>query len=161
MTKRQQVYKALAQQIVESVSTSRSHFEPECRLLMPSGAIKDLYVRAHAVHHSSSDTAFVGAVSGITARKAGDAKVREQEMELPQILDLTPQTDWRVRTQLRAAPTYFPENLILTPPFIRRGDPIVLGPVPTKYVRLNMFSMPKYASMFFEIVRAIDRSATS
>jgi formate hydrogenlyase transcriptional activator len=82
--------KALVQQIVESVSTSGSDFEHECRLLMPSGAIKDLHVRAHALHNSSGHIEFVGAVSDITARKAGDEKIRAQEMELRQILDLTP-----------------------------------------------------------------------
>src|SRR5216684_3283767 len=83
--------KALAQQIVDSVSTSGSDFEHECRLLMPSGAIKDLHLRAHALHDSCGHIEFVGAVSDITARKAGEDKVREQEMELRQILDLTPQ----------------------------------------------------------------------
>jgi PAS domain S-box-containing protein len=83
--------KALAQQIVERVSTRGSDFEHECRLLMPSGAIKDLHVRAHAVRDSCGNIEFVGAVSDITARKAGEDKVREQELELRQILDLTPQ----------------------------------------------------------------------
>jgi PAS domain-containing protein len=44
--------RALAQQIVESVSTSGSDFEHECRLLMPSGAVKDIHVRAHAASRS-------------------------------------------------------------------------------------------------------------
>jgi PAS domain S-box-containing protein len=82
---------ALAQQIVESASTSGSDFEHECRLLMPSGAITDLHVRAHALHDSSGHVEFVGAVSDITARKAGEDKIRQQEMELRQILDFTPQ----------------------------------------------------------------------
>src|SRR6266446_7429104 len=83
--------KALAQQIVESVSMTGSDFEHECRLLMPGGAIKDLHVRAHALHDSSGHIEFVGAVRDITARKAGDEKGREQDMELRQILDFMPQ----------------------------------------------------------------------
>ncbi len=83
--------KALVQQIVESVSTSGSDFEHECRLLMPGGGIKDLHVRAHALHDSSGNIEFVGAVTDISVRKAGEDKIREQEMELRQILDLTPQ----------------------------------------------------------------------
>jgi len=83
--------KALAQQIVESVSANGSDFEHECRLLMPSGAIKDLHTRAHALHDSSGNIEYVGTLSDITARKAGEKKAREYEMELRQILDLTPQ----------------------------------------------------------------------
>jgi formate hydrogenlyase transcriptional activator len=83
--------KALAQQIVESVSTSGVDFEHDCRLLMPSGAIKDLHVRAHALHDSSSSIEFVGAVTDITQRKISEEKIRAQEMELRQILDFTPQ----------------------------------------------------------------------
>jgi formate hydrogenlyase transcriptional activator len=82
--------RALAQQIVESACTSGSDFEHECRLLMPSGAIKDLHVRAHGLQDLSGTIEFVGAVSDITARKAADEKIREQQMELRQILDLTP-----------------------------------------------------------------------
>src|SRR6202043_2631173 len=41
--------RALAKQILESASTSGSHYEHECRLLMPSGAIKDVHVRARAL----------------------------------------------------------------------------------------------------------------
>src|SRR5258708_4551287 len=74
-----------------ALSTSGSDFEHECRLLMPGGAIKDLRVRAHALHDSSGHIEFVGAVSDITARKAVDEQLREQELELRQILDLTPQ----------------------------------------------------------------------
>src|SRR5260370_3894785 len=80
--------KALAQQIVEIVSTSGSDFEHECRLLMPSGAIKDLHLRATALHDSSGHIEFVGAVTDLTARKAGDDKVRGQDLELRQRLDL-------------------------------------------------------------------------
>src|SRR5258707_14476344 len=58
--------KALALQIVESVSTTGSDFEHECRLLMPSGAIKQLHVRSHALHDSSDTIEFVGAVTDIT-----------------------------------------------------------------------------------------------
>ena len=83
--------KAFAQQIVESASTSGSDFEHECRLLMPSGTIKLLHTRAHALHDSSGNIEFVGMLSDITALKAAEKQAREQELELRQILDLTPQ----------------------------------------------------------------------
>jgi len=83
--------KAFAQQLVASASTSGSDFEHECRLLMPSGTIKLLHTRAHALHDSSGNIEFVGMLSDVTALKAAEKQAREQEMELRQILDLTPQ----------------------------------------------------------------------
>src|SRR5258706_3257956 len=82
--------RALAQQILESASTGGSHFEHECRLLMPSGAIKDVQVRAQAVQDSSGNIELVGAVTDITERKTVEEQIRQQEMELRQILDATP-----------------------------------------------------------------------
>jgi PAS domain S-box-containing protein len=81
----------LAQQLVERVSTSGEDFEHECRLVMPGGAIKHLHVRAHSLHHSRGNIEFVGAVIDITDRKAAEERIREQDAELQQILDLTPQ----------------------------------------------------------------------
>jgi hypothetical protein len=68
-----------AARIVESVSTSGSDFEHECRLLMPSGAIKDLQVRVHGLHDSFGNIELVGAVSDITARKAADEKIQSRK----------------------------------------------------------------------------------
>ncbi|PYQ98728.1 MAG: hypothetical protein DMF96_09785 [Acidobacteria bacterium] len=42
----------------------------------------------------------------------------------------------------------------------RRGDPIVVGSVPTKYVWSNRFCTPTNASTFRPIARDTDRSAT-
>jgi PAS domain S-box-containing protein len=58
---------------------------------MPSGAIKYVHVRAHALDHSLSGIEFVGAVSDITARKEAEQRLQQQEMELRQVLDLAPQ----------------------------------------------------------------------
>src|SRR4029077_4662456 len=66
-------------------------FEHECRLLMPSGAIKDVHVRAQALQDSSGNIELVGAVTDITERKTVEEQIRQQEMELRQILDVTPQ----------------------------------------------------------------------
>ena len=62
--------KELARQVAERVSTSGEDFQHECRLVMPSGAIKHLHVRAHALHDSRGSTEFVGAVIDITEPKA-------------------------------------------------------------------------------------------
>jgi PAS domain S-box-containing protein len=83
--------RARAQQVIEGVSTSGIDFEHEYRLVMPSGAIKHIHVRARALHDSSDNIEFVGAVTDITERKTAEEKIREQEMELRQMLDLAPQ----------------------------------------------------------------------
>jgi PAS domain S-box-containing protein len=84
--------RALAQQVIEGVSSS-TDFEHEYRLVMPSAAIKHIHVRAHALPDSSGDIEVVGAVTDITERKTAEEKIREQEMELRQILDFVP---WQV-----------------------------------------------------------------
>jgi PAS domain S-box-containing protein len=80
-----------AQQVTERACTTGEDFEHECRLLMPSGAIKHIHVRAHALDHSSSGIEFVGAVSDITERKEAELRLQQQETELRQMLDLAPQ----------------------------------------------------------------------
>src|ERR1700730_2658240 len=83
--------KALAQQVVDDLSKTVADFEHECRLVMPSGAIKHLHVRAHPLRNSSGKVEVVGAVTDITVRKIAEETIRRQEAELRQILDLTPQ----------------------------------------------------------------------
>jgi PAS domain S-box-containing protein len=83
--------KTLAQQVVDDLSKTVTDFEHECRLVMPSGAIKHLHVRAHPLRNSSGKVEVVGAVTDITVRKIAEQTIRRQEAELRQILDLTPQ----------------------------------------------------------------------
>jgi len=83
--------KTLAQQVVDDLSKTVTDFEHECRLVMPSGAIKHLHVRAHPLRNSSGKVEIVGAVTDITVRKIAEETIRRQEAELRQILDLTPQ----------------------------------------------------------------------
>src|SRR6266404_2091987 len=83
--------KTLAQQVVDDLSKIVTDFEHECRLVMPSGAIKHLHVRAHPLRNSSGKVEIVGAVTDITVRKIAEETIRRQEAELQQILDLTPQ----------------------------------------------------------------------
>jgi len=82
--------RALARQVIEGVSKSPD-FEHEYRLVMASGAIKHIHVRAHALPDSSGNIEVVGAVTDISERKRAEEKIREQEIESRQILDLTPQ----------------------------------------------------------------------
>jgi PAS domain S-box-containing protein len=83
--------KEIARQVVERASASGEDYKHECRLVMPSGAIKHLHVRAHALHDSLGHIEFVGAVIDITERKAAEERIREKDAEVQQILNLTPQ----------------------------------------------------------------------
>src|SRR6266700_2937256 len=67
--------RALAQQVIEGVSRS-TDFEHEYRLVMPSGAIKPIHVRAHALPDSSGNIEVVGAVTDITERKTTEGKIQ-------------------------------------------------------------------------------------
>jgi len=82
--------RTLAQQVIEGVSAS-TDFEDEYRLVMPSGAVKHIHVRGLALPDSSGNLEVVGAVTDITERKTAEDRIRMQEREFRQILDLAPQ----------------------------------------------------------------------
>jgi PAS domain S-box-containing protein len=83
--------RALVQHVIERASQTGADFEHEYRLLLPSGAIKYVRALAQAFQDASGNVEFVGAVSDVTERKMAEEKIREQEMELRQMLDLAPQ----------------------------------------------------------------------
>jgi PAS domain S-box-containing protein len=80
----------LAQQVISRASAG-TDFEEEFRLLMPTGAIKYIHVLSHAQRDNSGNIEFIGAVTDITESKTTEEKIRDQEREFRQILDLTPQ----------------------------------------------------------------------
>jgi PAS domain S-box-containing protein len=82
---------AFAQQVIDRVLQTGTDFEQECRLLLPDGRVKHVHSIAHAVANPSGRREFIGAVTDITERKTAEAKIREQETELRQMLDLAPQ----------------------------------------------------------------------
>ncbi len=79
------------QRVIDSAFAGAAHFEHVHRLLLPDGRIKYVHVLAHAVPDPSFNREFVGAVTDITEPKRAEEKIREQEAELRQILDLAPQ----------------------------------------------------------------------
>ncbi len=83
--------RVLVQQVLDRASQTGADFEHEYRLLLPDGRLKYVHAIAHAVQNAAGDREFIGAVTDITARKAAEGKIRGQEIELRQILDLTPQ----------------------------------------------------------------------
>jgi PAS domain S-box-containing protein len=80
--------------VQETIDHARQHgkaFDLEYRLLMPGGSIKYLHVVAHGIRDELDQIEFIGAVTDITATKSAEHRIQEDERELRQILDLTPQ----------------------------------------------------------------------
>jgi len=66
--------------------------EVNYRIVHPGGAVRYIHSIGHPVFSPSGDLIeYTGTVIDITERKAAEEKIREQEMELRQMLDLTPQ----------------------------------------------------------------------
>ena len=78
-------------QTIERASLDRKDFDFEHRLLLPDGSIKDLRLMARALTNEIGNTEFVGAGMDITEHTHAEEKIREQERELRQVLDLAPQ----------------------------------------------------------------------
>src|SRR5882724_5212723 len=76
---------------LERAAQGGNDFDYEHRLLMPDGSIKHLHDRAHRVRDEAGNDEVVGAIVDITERKRAEDKIREQETELRQVLDLAPQ----------------------------------------------------------------------
>jgi PAS domain S-box-containing protein len=65
-----------AQQVIDRASETGTDFEHEYRLVMPSGTIKHIHVKAHTLSDSSGNFEVVGAVTDITERKTTEDKIR-------------------------------------------------------------------------------------
>jgi formate hydrogenlyase transcriptional activator len=101
--------RALAQELIEDVSKSGTDFEHESRLVMPSGAIKHLHVRAHALHDSSGKIEFVGAVTDITKRKTTEEDLRSSEGYLAEAQKMSQTGSWAWSTAT-GGPSYWSEE---------------------------------------------------
>ena len=70
----------------------KEDFELDYRIVHPDKGVRDIHVLGHAVLDRSGDLGeFVGTVIDITERKRAEQRLREQETELRQMLDLAPQ----------------------------------------------------------------------
>jgi len=79
------------QKTLDRATEARADFDLEHRLLMPDGSVKYLHSLARALKISSGNLEFVGAVTDLTAAKQAEEKIREQGLELRQIMDAAPQ----------------------------------------------------------------------
>jgi formate hydrogenlyase transcriptional activator len=68
-----------------------SDFHFEHRLLMPDGSIKYILNLLHGLRQADGNEESVGAIMDITERKQAEQKLKDQETELRQVLDFSPQ----------------------------------------------------------------------
>jgi formate hydrogenlyase transcriptional activator len=81
----------LLKDVLKRAAQGGSDFDWEHRLLMPDGSIKHLHDLAHYFRDEAGNEEVVGAIMDITERKAAEERIRRQEAECRQILDLAPQ----------------------------------------------------------------------
>jgi predicted ATPase/signal transduction histidine kinase/GAF domain-containing protein len=70
-------------------ATNGDGFDCECRLLLPTGAVKQVHIVAHAVRGEFGTHEFVGAVMDITATRQAEAALRQAQAELAHVTRVT------------------------------------------------------------------------
>ena len=78
-------------EVINRALAGAKDFEHAYRLLLPDGRVKHVHAIADVLLDASGNREFVGAATDITERKRAEDEIREQERELRQIIDLTPQ----------------------------------------------------------------------
>src|SRR5712664_971819 len=83
--------KAMVQRQIVRATRHGKDCNREYRLLLPEDSVKHVHVVAHPAKDKAGNLEFIGAVTDITERKAAEERIRRQEAEFRQILDLAPQ----------------------------------------------------------------------
>jgi PAS domain S-box-containing protein len=79
-------------ELIQTVIREKAEFAADYRIVHPDGPVRDIHVVGHPVLSSSGHLVeFVGTVIDVTERKTAEEEIRQQEMELRQMLDLAPQ----------------------------------------------------------------------
>jgi PAS domain S-box-containing protein len=82
---------ALLKERIERASREGQDFEHEYRLLMPDRSVKHVHVVAHAARDESGNVEFIGAVTDVTAAKIAEQKLKQDEAELRQLINVVPE----------------------------------------------------------------------
>src|SRR5260221_3455523 len=84
--------RAASRERFEKAIRDQADFEFEYRIVHPDKGVRDIHVVGHPVLSTSGHLLeFVGTVIDVTERKRTEEELRRSEMELRQMLDLTPQ----------------------------------------------------------------------
>jgi PAS domain S-box-containing protein len=75
---------------IERAILEKADYDVDFRIVLPDGMVKWIHTVGHPVV-AGDLLQFVGSSTDITERKKAEQKIREQETELRQMLDLTPQ----------------------------------------------------------------------
>jgi PAS domain S-box-containing protein len=79
-------------ELTETAIREKAEWESNYRIVHPDGRVRDIHVLGHPVLSTSGHLIeFVGTVIDVTERKKAEEERRRSEMELRQMLDLTPQ----------------------------------------------------------------------
>ena len=79
-------------ELIETAIREKAEWEANYRIVHPDGPVRDIHVLGHPVLSTSGHLVeFVGTVIDVTERKKAEEQRRRSEMELRQMLDLTPQ----------------------------------------------------------------------
>jgi len=72
----------LVQAALDRATRNGTDLDVEYRVLLPDGAVKSVYIVAHAVRDESRNIEYVGAIMDITARKQAEEALRQSQGEL-------------------------------------------------------------------------------
>ena len=77
---------------IERAILDKADYDVDFRIILPGGQVKWIHTVGHPVLTPSDDLVqFLGCSTDVTERKQAEQKLKAQEMELRQMLDLTPQ----------------------------------------------------------------------
>jgi PAS domain S-box len=79
-------------ELIQTAIREKAEWEANYRIVHPDGPVRNIHVLGHPVLSTSGHLIeFVGTVIDVTERKRAEEELRRSEMELRQMLDLTPQ----------------------------------------------------------------------
>jgi formate hydrogenlyase transcriptional activator len=79
-------------ELIQTAIRDKAQWQADYRIVHPDGPVRDIHVVGHPVLSTSGHLVeFVGTVIDVTERKRAEEERRRSEMELQQMLDLSPQ----------------------------------------------------------------------